>query len=538
MTVRGTGGDMALRLDFPYSSFRVPAFGDAMVATSQPIAAQAGLSMLARGGNAVDAALATAICLTVVEPTMNGVGGDAFALVWDGSTLHGLNASGAAPQELDVRALQSLPAMPLTGWPSVTVPGAVSAWAALSKRFGRLPFADLFGPAIRYAVDGFLVPYVVSRHWEMQAGWFANSPSFTAAFLPGGKAPACGQRFSNPDLARTLEEIARTGGESFYRGRLAGEIEAFARTDGGALRAADLAAHKAEWVEPLRQRYAGAVVHELPPNGQGIAALIALGILDRFAGDDRPVDHPERVHLAIEATRLGLSDLHREVAAPGAMRVSPAELLDPARLARLAEGIDPGRTSGLAPKPGRAEGTVYLAAADREGMMVSLIQSNYRGFGSGLVVPGTGIALHNRGACFSTDLTHPNAVAPGKRPMNTIIPGFLSAPDGRLRAAFGVMGGAIQAQAHVQVVMQLMDRALQPQAALDAPRWRLSDDGSLMVEHSMPEALAAALASKGHVLRPMPQWSHEAGAGQIIMRLDDGYVGASDGRRDGVVAAE
>jgi gamma-glutamyltranspeptidase/glutathione hydrolase len=525
-----------MKLEFPYTTTRLPVFAEACVATTQPLAAQAGRDMLARGGNAVDAALATAITLTVVEPTMNGIGSDLFALVHDGAALHGLNASGPAAQGIDAERLCRLDAMPLTGWDTVTTPGAVAGWAALSRRFGKLPFADLFEPAIRHAGEGFIVPFVIARQWETQGEWFKEQPGFADCFLPEGRSPKAGERFRHSHAAATLAEIGATMGESFYRGRLAGEIDRFARDTGGALRAEDLAAYAPEWVEPLAMRYRNRIVHELPPNGQGIAALIALGILGRHDLADLPLDDPRAIHMLIEAVRFGLNDLHAHVTDPLSMRVSAQELLDPVRLAQMAARIDPTRTSGLAPKPSRAQGTVYLAAADRNGMMVSLIQSNYRGFGSGLVVPGTGIALHNRGACFTTDAGHPNAPAPGKRPMNTIIPGFLSDADGRPLAAFGVMGGAIQAQAHVQVIHRLVDHDLQPQAALDAPRFRLADDGAVLLEDSAPASLSAALSGMGHMLRPIPAWASDSGAGQIIMRHGEGYVAATDGRRDGTVA--
>jgi gamma-glutamyltranspeptidase/glutathione hydrolase len=525
-----------MQFSFPYATLRPPVFADACVATTQPLAAQAGRDILARGGNAVDAALATAITLSVVEPTMNGIGADLFALVHDGATLHGLNASGPAARAIDVERLTRAGAMPLTGWDTVTVPGAVAGWAALSRRFGRLPFGDLFETAIRRARDGFLVPFVIARQWENQAPWFRDLPGYAECFLPEGRAPRAGERFRHTAAAATLAEIAATHGESFYRGRLAATIDAFARATGGALSADDLAAYEPEWVEPLAMRYRGGIVHELPPNGQGIAALIALGVLGHHGLDKLPLDDPRAWHLLIEAVRLGLSDLHAHVTDPRQMRTGAAELLDPARLARLAASIDTARSSGLAPKPSRAQGTVYLAAADTDGMMVSLIQSNYRGFGSGLVVPGTGIALHNRGACFTAEAGHPNAPAPGKRPMNTIIPGFLSDSAGRPLAAFGVMGGAIQAQAHVQVAHRLLDHDLQPQAALDAPRFRLADDGAVLLEETAPEALRQALAARGHVLKPIGAWASESGAGQVIMRHGDGYVAATDSRRDGMVA--
>jgi len=523
-------------ISFPYSSIRVPSFGAAGVATTQPLAAQAGREMLARGGNAVDAAVATAITLTVVEPTMNGIGGDSFAIIARDGEIFGLNASGRAAGAVDTARLHTLPVMPGTGWDPVTVPGAVSGWAALSQRFGKLPFEDLFQPAIRHARDGFIVPYIISRHWANQTENLRNVPGFAAAFLPHGRSPEAGERFHHPEQAETLRSIAETRGESFYRGALAARIAAFARETGGPLTEADLAAHQPEWVTPLAQAYRDRIVREIPPNGQGIAALIALGILGHFELGMPSLDDPDAMHLAVEATRFGLMDMHAEVAELSAMRMTPAEMLDPARLKSLAARIDLKRTSGLPPKPTRAEGTVYLCAADADGMMVSLIQSNYRGFGSGIVVPGTGIALHNRGACFSTDPAHPNAVMPGKRPMNTIIPGFLTEADGTPLAAFGVMGGAIQAQAHVQVVTRLVDHGLTPQAALDAPRWRLTDDGALLVESTFPEAWASALAERGHRIQRMAPWTNDAGAGQMFMRYRDGYMAATDGRRDGCVA--
>ncbi len=524
-----------MKFDFPYATLRAPVFADAAVATSQPLAAQAGRDILMKGGNAVDAAIATAITLTVVEPTMNGIGGDLFALVHDGEALHGLNASGPAARAIDAGRLAALPEMPQTGWDPVTVPGCVAGWAALSERFGRLPFADLFESAIRHARDGFLVPFAISRQWANQAERFRAVPGYADCFLPGGQPPRAGEHFRHQS-ADTLAEIAATKGESFYRGRIAGLIDAFAREGGGALRADDLAAYAPEWVEPLGQRYRDHVVQELPPNGQGIAALIALGALEHHDLRGRPLDDPEAIHLIIEAVRHGLSDLHAHVTDPRAMKITAETLLDPARLKAIAAGLDPTKTSGLAPKPSKARGTVYLCAADRDGMMVSLIQSNYHGFGSGLVVPGTGIALHNRGACFTTVAGHPNAPAPGKRPMNTIIPGFLSDGDGRPVAAFGVMGGAIQAQAHVQLVHRLVDHGLHPQAAVDAPRFRIADDGGVLYETRAAPALMEALAARGHVIRPIGDWASESGSGQVIMRHGDGYVCATDGRRDGTVA--
>ncbi|QCI65312.1 gamma-glutamyltransferase family protein [Phreatobacter stygius] len=526
---------------FPYPSTRLPVFGDACVATSQPLAAQAGLAMLARGGNAIDAAVATAIALTVVEPTMNGLGSDLFAIVWDGTRLHGLNASGRAPLRLERRRFAHAAAMPLTGWDTVMTPGAVSGWLALSRAFGRLPFADLLEPAIRYAADGFLVPVVVARHWQMQASWFDGQPGFADSFLPGGRAPRPGERFRHAGLATTLERIAASDGRDFYEGRLAEAMAAFAAAHDAPLGAADLAAHEVAWVAPISQRYRGAVVHEPPPNGQGIAALAALGILGHFDLARFAPDDPERLHLMIEATRLALRDLADHVGDPRSMTLTPADLLAPSRLAEAAGAIDLARTMDLGHETGRAQGTVYLASADRDGLMASVIQSNFRGFGSGVVVPGTGIALNNRGSGFCLTPGHPNEAGAGKRPLNTIIPGFMTRlADGAPQAAFGVMGGTMQAQGHVQLVSRMIDHGENPQAAIDAPRWRIAGDGTVMVEAGLPAATATALAGKGHRLVAMPGWSHEAGAAQLIMRLGEagaGYVAATESRRDGLVAA-
>ncbi|MBN8939197.1 MAG: gamma-glutamyltransferase family protein [Rhizobiales bacterium] len=526
---------------FPYPSTRLPVFADACVATSQPLAAQAGLAMLARGGNAVDAAVAAAIALTVVEPTMNGLGSDLFAIVWDGQRLRCLNASGRAPARLERRRFAHAAAMPLVGWDTVMTPGAVAGWRALSRAFGRLPFADLFEPAIRHAADGFLVPVMVARHWQMQAPWFYGQPGFAESFLPGGRAPRAGERFRHADLARSLERIAATDGRDFYEGALAEAISAFAAAHDAPLAAADLAAHEVSWVEPISQSYRDMIIHEPPPNGQGIAALAALGILGHFdLGRLAPHD-PERLHLTIEATRLALRDLADHVGDPSSMRMTPADLLSASRLAEAAGRIDPARTLGLGHEASRAQGTVYLAAADRDGGMASVIQSNFRGFGAGVVVPGTGIALNNRGAGFSLESGHPNEVGPGKRPLNTIIPGFMThRAGGAPRAAFGVMGGTMQAQGHVQLVSRLVDHGENPQAAIDGPRWRIAEDGQVMIEAGLPPATLAALAGKGHRLVALPASSHEAGAAQMVMRLGgpgEGYVAATESRRDGLVAA-
>jgi gamma-glutamyltranspeptidase/glutathione hydrolase len=521
----------------PYPSRRPPVYGDAMVCTTQPLAAQAGLWALREGGSAADAAIATAIALTVVEPTMNGIGSDAYAIVWDGEGLHGLNSSGRAPSALTRARFDGQSRLPQRGWDVATVPGAVAAWRALSDRFGRLPFARLFEPAIEHARRGFLVSPTIARQWANAVPNLKDLPGFAECFLPGGRAPGVGERFRSEAHATTLERIAATGGDDFYRGDIAGRIAAFARACGALMTEADLAAHTADWVDPIAVRYRDTTVHEIPPNGQGIAALMALGILDALGVPPGGADDPATLHLQIEALKLAMADLYRHVSDPAHMRLPPAALIDPAYLRRRAATIDPRRAGEATPGDPAGASTVYLCAADPSGMMVSYIQSNYMGFGSGVVIPGTGIALNNRGAFFTLEPGHPNEVAGGKRPLNTIIPGFITRA-GRPLAAFGVMGGTMQAQGHLQMVARMVDHGQGPQTALDAPRWRVADDNrSVTVEHETPEATLAALAERGHPVARSPLGSTEFGAGQIIARLADGYVGGSESRRDGQVAA-
>jgi len=517
---------------FPYTSRRMPVLAGNVVATSQPLAAQAGLRMMLAGGNAIDAIVATAITLTVVEPVMNGIGSDAFALVWIGGGLHGLNASGRAPAAWTRERFAGRDAMPSRGWDTVTVPGAVSAWVALSKAYGRLPFEQLFEPAIAYAEHGFAVSPVIAGQWAAQAGLLKEQPGFAEAFLRDGRAPRAGERFNFPDQARTLRDIAATNGESFYRGALADRIASYAAATGGAITSSDLAAHRADWVQPITQAYRDHELHEIPPNGQGIAALMALGILQHFDLSGLPPESAESVHLQAEAMKLAFADAYAHVADPEAMRVQAVEMLDPAYLAQRAMRIDRSRAQDFGAGSPPDSGTVYLTAADAEGTMVSYIQSNYSGFGSGVVVPGTGISLQNRGACFSLAPGHPNVVAPGRRPFHTIIPAFIT-KSGTPVMSFGVMGGDMQAQGHVQMMIRLVDHGQNPQAAADAPRWKVSKDGSLQVEHHMPAATAAGLERLGHRVRVMSRDSLEFGAAQLIHRLPDGYAAASEPRRDG-----
>ena len=487
---------------------------------------------MAAGGNAVDAALAAAITLTVVEPTSNGIGSDAFALIWDGSTLHGINASGRLPMGLTPDRFAGADTMPVLGWEAVTVPGAVSAWSQLHERFGTLPFARLFDAAIDYAERGFVVSPQTAHAWARSCEKFTGFDEWMRTFAPQGRAPKAGETFRSLDHARTLRLIAETNGEAFYRGELASRIEAAAKSAGGVMTADDLAQHRAEWVEPLSLDYRGWTLHELPPNGQGLAALQMLGILKQWDVSSLPVDSAECIHLQIEAMKLAFADAHRYIADPQAMSVTAESLLDPAYLARRARLIDPGRAQDFqhgTPHPG---GTVYLAAADASGMMVSFIQSNYMGFGSGVVIPETGIAMQNRGANFSLDAAHPNCVGPGKRPYHTIIPGFVTR-DGRPVMAFGVMGGFMQPQGHAQMMIRLADFHQNPQAALDAPRWRVDRDLTVCLEPGFGAQVYDQLRGMGHQLTIASSRTVEHGGGQAIYKLEDGYLAASDQRRDG-----
>jgi gamma-glutamyltranspeptidase/glutathione hydrolase len=518
--------------EFPYASQRMPVLAANVVATSQPLAAQAGLRMLLKGGNAVDAALATAITLSVVEPTMNGIGSDAFALVWDGARLHGLNASGRAPNAWTPERFAGRSGMPATGWDAVTVPGVVSGWAALSAKFGRLPFAELFAPAIRYAESGFLVSPTVARQWQTQGPQLMDQPGFAQAFLPEGRVPLTGELFRNPAQARTLQAIAESRGEAFYRGSLAEKIAAASRAQGGAMTAADLAAHQPDWVEPLGQDYRGLRAHEIPPNGQGIAALITLGILGNFDLAEAAVDSAESLHLQMEAMKLAFADAYRYVADPRSMTVSAESLLDRDYLRRRAGLIDRTRAQDFGHGVPPGCGTVYLTVADVAGMMVSYIQSNYNGFGSGVVVPDTGISLQNRGFGFTLEPGHPNQVGPGKRPFHTIIPAFAT-HQGQPLMSFGVMGADMQPQGHVQMLVRLADYGQNPQAAADAPRWKVFRGRQIALENAISPRVAAELARRGHQVRHAERWNMEFGSAQLIYRVDGGYLAASDPRRDG-----
>jgi gamma-glutamyltranspeptidase / glutathione hydrolase len=530
-----------------YPSVRLPVFARNMVATSHPLAAQAGLRMLAEGGSAADAVIAAAAAMTLVEPCSNGLGSDAFGIVWDGQRLQGLNASGRAPAAWSPAYFRQrhgdAAAPPARGWDAVTVPGMVAGWMALHQRLGRLPFERLLAPAIEIAERGYAVPVVVQQKWAAAARVEAlvRQPGFAQLFLPFGRAPEVGERFAMPGAARTLRAIAASGGEAFYRGEVAAALAAASVHQGGAMRASDLAGMAAEWVDPIAIDALGHRLHEIPPNGQGITALIALGILRRFDLAALDPDGPEAAHLQIEAIKLAFADVYRFVAEPSAMTVRPEDLLDEDYLSARARLIDPRRAQAFeAGSPGdvhRRGGTIYLCAADEQGMMVSWIQSNYMGFGSGVCLPEWGLSLQNRGHGFSLLSGHPNLVAPGQRPFHTIIPGFLTDADGAPRMAFGVMGANMQPQGHVQTLVRMLAQRQQPQAACDAPRWRFNQGLSINTEAHWPAATVAGLAERGHQVEPISDSYQDFGAGQFIWRLGDpaveGYVAASDPRRDG-----
>jgi gamma-glutamyltranspeptidase/glutathione hydrolase len=536
----------------PYPSRRQPLLARNVVATSQPLAAQAGLRMMLAGGNAVDAALATAIALTVVEPTSNGLGSDAFAIVWDGEKLHGLNASGRSPAAWTPGHFAKYRAMPVRGWDTVTVPGAVSAWVTLSAKFGKLPFAKLFEPAIDYARNGFPVSPVVAAGWAASEKVFADADDWKRDFRLGGRAPSAGETWRFEAQARSLERIAETQGEAFYRGDLARKVAAHAKATGGVMTADDLAEHKCDWVEPISVDYRGLTVHEIPPNGQGVAALMALGILERIPLAEFPVDSADSLHLQIEAMKLAFADAHRYVADPEAMELAPGALLDADYLAKRARLIDVKRAKRPRFGVPREGGTVYLCAADASGMMVSFIQSNYNGFGSGIVVPGTGISLQNRGLGFVLTEGHPNRVGPRKRPYHTIIPAFVTrekgvrpllplGPEGAAHKrgltpfslmAFGVMGGPMQPQGHVQMMVRVADYRQNPQAAADAPRWRVTSGLEVVLEDGFDRRVVSALRRRGHAVVVSPPCPLSGGA-QLIWKLADGYLAASDPRKDG-----
>ena len=515
--------------NLPYRSARAPVAAANLVATSQPLAVQAGLRAMQQGGNAVDAALAAAITLTVVEPNNNGLGSDAFCLLWNGSEVVGLNASGRSPAGWTADRFSGLQKMPELGWDSVTVPGAVSSWVKLSDKYGQLAFADLFESAIEYAEGGFLVGPETAFYWQRLESYYADFDAFSEHFLP---APRAGQLFKRPDLARSLRLIAETKGAAFYQGELAEAMVAASTAQGGCMALQDLVSHTADWVEPIKQAYKQVELHEIPPNGQGLAAQIALGILQYLP--DQPLDSTAEVHQQIEAMKIATAAAAGRFADAAAMTVSVEELLDPASLRQAAASITE-RAMALPPAmlPVGYD-TVYLTTADASGMMVSFIQSNFRAFGSGVVIPGTGIAMQNRGSGFVLDPDHVNTVGPNKRPFHTIIPGFVTA-NSRPEMSFGVMGGHMQHQGHVQMINRVFGHRQNPQAASDAPRWHVYEDFGVGLELGFDLKVAEELGARGHKVRFDKRASTFGGA-QLIQRIADGYVGGSDHRKEGLVA--
>lgn len=526
-------------VNLPYSSVRQPLFAArGVVATSHPLAAQAGLAMLQHGGNAIDAAIAVAAALTVLEPTSNGIGGDAFALVWDGAHLHGLNGSGRAPTALTPELViqRGHSSMPTRGWLPVTVPGAPAAWRDLHRRFGRLRFTSLFDHAIYYAEHGFPVSPVVSKYWQRAADVYGSTPiaefqHWAKTFTSNGRAPDAGEIWKSKGHARALTLIAESEADDFYHGELAQAIVRFAKQTGGLIRMSDLEQHQSTWEHPISANYRGYDVWEMPPNGQGLTALLALNILEGFEFTREVPPSEENYHRQIEAIKLAFADAHRYIADPKYVDVPTQALLAKDYAAQRRNLIG---DQALIPEPGDPlrGGTVYLCTADEDGMMVSMIQSNYMGFGSGVVVPGTGIALQNRGAGFSLDPEHPNCLAPGKRSYHTIIPGFLTR-DGQAVGPFGVMGGHMQPQGHVQMIINSLDYGLNPQASLDAPRWYWDQGRAVLVEPHMPQAILDGLTERGHEIEVTEEIG-TFGRGQIIWRLPSGaYIAGSDGRTDG-----
>jgi len=521
-----------------------------IVAASSPLAAQAGAQMLARGGHAVDAAIAANAVLGVVEPYMNGMGGDLFAMVYDAGrdALYGLNASGPAPGGLSTGVLRrhGLDAMPATGIHSVTVPGAVGGWAALHERFGRLPLADVLAPAAFYAEDGFPVAPIVAEGWGALEDAVAGDPGAAATYLPGGAAPAAGAIFRNPDLARSLRLVAGHGRDAFYRGPLANAIVSFSQTNGGTLTADDLSSFEPEWVEPVSTTYRGWTVYELPPNTQGIAALMMLDLMEPAPLARYGFHSVDALHTMIEAKKLAYADMLRWVGDPRFTSLPVPALLAKERAARRAAAIDmqraaanvePDHLAGLT--TGAGGDTVYLSAIDRDGNIVSLIQSIFGGFGSGLVAPGTGFALQNRGALFTLEPGHPNELAPGKRPLHTIIPAFMR--KDRVRIGFGIMGGFNQAQAHAQFVANVVDFGLDIQQALEAGRFTKPTFAGLdvSVEATIPEASRRGLVARGHDVMVVPPRTHVFGYGQAVMSDGTGvHYGASEPRHDGAAIPE
>lgn len=528
--------------DYPYPSQRRVIFAsNGMVATSQYLAAQSGLEMLREGGNAIDAAIATAACLTVVEPTSNGIGGDAFALVWTKNKLYGLNSSGPAPQALSAEILKEkgFQKIPAFGLIPVTVPGIPAAWAELSKKFGHLPFSKVLAPAIKYASRGFPVSSLVSYLWKrsyQQYLKYVKDKVFQywfETFAPENKTPEPGEIWQLPVQAQTLQEIADSCAESFYRGKIAEKIGVFFGKYKGYLNKDDLASFVPQWVRPISICYRGYDIWEIPPNGQGLVTLMALNILKEFSFKNR--EDPDSFHNQIEAIKLAFIDGQHYITDFSEMHIKIEDLLSSHYAQQRKNYITGEALDPFLVKPFGTD-TVYLATADNQGNMVSYIQSNYMGFGSGIVIPDTGISMQNRGALFSLDSAHSNYLKPGKKSYHTIIPGFLS-KEGKAIGPFGVMGGFMQPQGQVQVLTNMIDFQLNPQSALDAPRWQWIERKKVKIEKNFPRHIIDVLEKKGHIIEIDSDFSG-FGRGQIIWKDSKGiFLGATEPRADGAVAA-
>ena len=521
-----------------------------IVAASQPLAARAGVQVLEHGGNAVDAAIAANAVMGLVEPHMNGIGGDLFAIVYEAASerLYGLNSGGWAPEGLTPALLESLgmTEMPASGIHTVTVPGAVAGWDALRTRFGRLSFGELLAPAIFYAEEGFPVTDVIAETWNGLSDRLSGDVNATATYLPAGRAPRAGEMFRNPALAQSLHLIARDGSAAYYSGQIADAILETSARLGGTLGAADLADFRPEWVEPLSTTYRGWTVYELPPNTQGIAALLMLNLMEQFPLEQYGFQSAPALHVMIESKKLAYADMLRYVGDPRFGMVSTTTLMSKAHAERRARLIDPARAaaavepsvlSGLTNSAGGD--TVYLSAIDTDGNIVSLIQSIYDGFGSGIVPTGTGFALHNRGALFTLEKQHPNVIAPRKRPLHTIIPGFMQKGD--VRIGFGIMGGFNQAQAHAQFVANIADYGLDIQQALEAGRFTKGTftGCDVCVEALVAESVRSQLTAMGHEVTSVPPRTGTFGYGQAVMSDGSGvHFGASEPRHDGAAIPE
>ncbi len=518
-----------------------------VVAAEQPIAARAGTAVLERGGNAIDAAVAANAAMGLVAPMMDGIGGDLFAIVYEAKTgkTYGLNASGWAPKGLTVEFLKSkgLARMPGGGIHSVTVPGAVAGWDALLTRFGTKTFADVLAPAIAAAKSGFPVTEIFAEDWAETAGYLTRSAEAARVYLPNGHAPAVGDIFRNPDLAAALEAIARDGRDAFYKGAIAKRILDTSARLGGTMAADDLAEFAPEWVDPVSTNYRGWTVYEMPPNEQGIAALIMLNIMSAFPLGEWGHDAVKTLHVMIEAKKLAYADMIAYVADPRFAEVPTKGLISAPYGRTRAALIDPARAKcdvGPGTPPYAGSDTTYLSTVDRDGNMVSLIQSNYSLWGSGIAVEAGGFVLHNRGALFTLDMRHPNVLAPRKRPLHTIIPALMA--NGDVRIAFGIMGGFNQAQAHAQFVSNVVDHGMNIQAAMEAARFTKGSFSGcdLYIEARLPAATRAGLVRLGHQPQTLAEYSGAMGGGQAVMRDFKAAVnyGASDPRKDGQAIAE